>query len=64
MLQEWTRVGTLSDPYEEFCVKESRFINRGTLEVDYTDEYWERRYTVSYSPALQDAQRFESFSVA
>ncbi|KAF8269440.1 Spc98 family-domain-containing protein [Lactarius quietus] len=26
MLQEWTRVGTLSDPYEEFC-------------VDYTDEY-------------------------
>ncbi|KAI9457635.1 Spc98 family-domain-containing protein [Lactarius psammicola] len=46
MLQEWTRVGTLSDPYEEFCVKESRFINRGTLEVDYTDEYWERRYTL------------------
>lgn len=61
MLQEWTRVGTLSDPYEEFCVKESRFINRGTLEVDYTDEYWERRYTVSYSPAPQDAQWFESF---
>ena len=61
MLQQWTRVGTLSDPYEEFCVKESRFINRGTLEVDYTDEYWERRYTVSYPLAIQDAQRFESF---
>ncbi|KAI9454203.1 Spc98 family-domain-containing protein [Russula earlei] len=46
MLQQWTRTGTLMDPYEEFCVKESRFINRGTLEVDYTDEYWERRYTL------------------
>lgn len=49
MLQKWTRTGTLTDPYEEFCVKESRFINRGTLEMDYTDEYWERRYTVSRS---------------
>lgn len=49
MLQQWTRTGTLTDPYEEFCVKESRFINRGTLEMDYTDEYWERRYTVSRS---------------
>lgn len=48
-LQQWTRTGTLTDPYEEFCVKESRFINRGTLEMDYTDEYWERRYTVSFS---------------
>lgn len=27
-------------------VKESKFINRGTMEMDYTDEYWERRYTV------------------
>ena len=49
MLRQWTRTGTLADPYEEFCVKESRFINRGTLEMDYTDEYWERRYTVSLS---------------
>ena len=32
---------------EELCVKESKFINMGTLEMDYTDEYWERRYTVS-----------------
>ncbi|KAI0067099.1 hypothetical protein BV25DRAFT_1278971 [Artomyces pyxidatus] len=46
MLQMWTRTGKLADPYEEFCVKESKFINRGTLEMDYTDEYWERRYTL------------------
>jgi gamma-tubulin complex component 2 len=46
MLQRWIRTGYLKDPYEELMVKESKFINRGTLEMDYTDEYWERRYTV------------------
>ena len=47
MLQAWIRTGKLVDPYEEMCIKESKFIDRGTLEMDYTDEYWERRYTVS-----------------
>ncbi|KZT06643.1 uncharacterized protein LAESUDRAFT_146540 [Laetiporus sulphureus 93-53] len=46
MLQAWILMGRLVDPYEELCVKESKFIDRGTLEVDYTDEYWERRYTL------------------
>lgn len=46
MMQLWIRTGRLVDPYEELCIKESKFIDRGTLEMDYTDEYWERRYTV------------------
>ena len=46
MLTQWISTGRLDDPYEELCVKESKFINRGILEMDYTDEYWERRYTV------------------
>lgn len=46
MVLAWIRTGKLVDPYEEMCVKESKFIDRGTLEMDYTDEYWERRYTV------------------
>ena len=46
MLDVWMRTGKLNDPYEECCVKESKFIDKGTLEKDYTDEYWERRYTV------------------
>jgi hypothetical protein len=47
MLRVWVMTGRLVDPYEELLVKESKFINRGILEMDYTDEYWERRYTVS-----------------
>ncbi|KAH7926608.1 hypothetical protein BV22DRAFT_1086750, partial [Leucogyrophana mollusca] len=46
MLRVWTMTGRLEDPFEEFCVKESKFISKGILEVDYTDEYWERRYTL------------------
>ncbi|KIY61518.1 hypothetical protein CYLTODRAFT_384578 [Cylindrobasidium torrendii FP15055 ss-10] len=46
MLRTWMSTGTLSDPHDEIMVKEARFINRGILEMDYTDEYWERRYTL------------------
>ncbi|KAF8880566.1 Spc98 family-domain-containing protein [Infundibulicybe gibba] len=46
MLRVWILKGRLVDPYEELLVKESKFINRGILEMDYTDEYWERRYTL------------------
>lgn len=30
-------------------VRESKSITRGSLEMDYTDEYWERRYTLKDS---------------
>ncbi|KAK7438063.1 gamma tubulin complex Spc97/GCP2 subunit Alp4 [Stygiomarasmius scandens] len=54
MLRGWVMTGRLVDPYEELLVKESKFINRGILEMDYTDEYWERRYT------LRDGSTFSS----
>ncbi|KAG1813510.1 Spc98 family-domain-containing protein [Suillus subaureus] len=45
MLRVWTTTGRLEDPYEELCVKES---SKGILEVDHTDEYLGRRYTVIF----------------
>ncbi|KAG1883804.1 hypothetical protein F4604DRAFT_264707 [Suillus subluteus] len=33
-LRVWTTTGRLEDPYEESCVKESKFISKGILEVD------------------------------
>jgi len=47
MLIRWISTGYLSDPFDEFMVKESTHISKSVLESDYTDEYWERRYTVS-----------------
>ncbi|KAK0499733.1 gamma-tubulin complex, DGRIP84/SPC97 component [Armillaria luteobubalina] len=46
MLKTWMTTGRLVDSHEELLVKESKFIDRGILEMDYTDEYWERRYTL------------------
>ncbi|KAJ4490401.1 Spc98 family-domain-containing protein [Lentinula aciculospora] len=56
MLKEWVMTGRLVDPYEELMVKESKFINRGILEMDYTDEYWERRYTLRDGSTLSGSK--------
>jgi len=46
MLNEWLYHGSIKDPYAEFLIKEQKSIRREGLEQDYTDEYWEKRYTV------------------
>lgn len=56
MLKQWTTTGHLKDPYEEVMIKETRSINRGMLEMDFIDEYWEKRYTVSPTPTFLDNQ--------
>lgn len=46
MLNEWLHHGGIKDPHAEFLVKEHYWIKREKLEEDYTDEYWEKRYTI------------------
>ena len=46
MLNEWLHRGAINDPNSEFLIKEQKSIKRERLEQDYTDEYWERRYTI------------------
>ncbi|CCC08143.1 hypothetical protein SMACR_01693 [Sordaria macrospora] len=46
MLNEWLHHGSINDPHSEFLIKEQKSIRRDRLEQDYTDEYWERRYTI------------------
>ncbi|KAI5868636.1 Spc98 family-domain-containing protein [Durotheca rogersii] len=46
MLNEWLHHGEIGDPHSEFLVKEQKSIRRDRLEQDYTDDYWERRYTI------------------
>ncbi|KAL0471459.1 Spc98 family domain-containing protein [Neurospora intermedia] len=46
MLNEWLHHGSTNDPHSEFLIKEQKSIRRERLEQDYTDEYWERRYTI------------------
>ncbi|KAH3915055.1 spindle pole body subunit [Parastagonospora nodorum] len=46
MLNEWLHHGGIKDPHSEFLIKEQRSIKRERLDQDYTDEYWEKRYTM------------------
>lgn len=48
MLNEWLHHGNVKDPHQEFLVKEAKSIKRELLEQDYTDEYWEKRYTLRH----------------
>ena len=45
MLNEWLHRGGIKDPHGEFLVKEQKSIMKEKLDEDYTDEYWEKRYT-------------------
>ena len=46
MLNEWLHHGGIRDPHAEFLIKEQQSIKRERLDEDYTDEYWEKRYTI------------------
>jgi len=46
ILMGWISTGHLADPWDEFIVREGKGITRGGLDMDYTDEYWDRRYTL------------------
>ena len=46
MLNEWLHHGSINDRHSEFVIKEQKSIRIERLEQDYTDEYWERRYTI------------------
>ncbi|GAA6060329.1 hypothetical protein JCM10212_000426 [Sporobolomyces blumeae] len=46
ILLSWISTGHLSDQWDEFIVRETKGINQGSLDLDYTDDYWERRYTL------------------
>ncbi|KAG8733562.1 hypothetical protein FRC10_012286, partial [Ceratobasidium sp. 414] len=50
ILRTWTHHGTLHDPHGEFFVRArvgaGEVDTRGKNKEDYTDEYWERRYTL------------------
>lgn len=46
MLNEWLHHGGIKDAHTEFLIREQQSIRREILEEDYTDQYWEKRYTI------------------
>ncbi|KAI1344597.1 Spc98 family-domain-containing protein [Xylariaceae sp. FL0016] len=59
MLNEWLHHGEIKDAHSEFLIKEQKSMRREKLAQDYTDDYWERRYTIRENvipPQLQDVK--------
>ncbi|PKI83815.1 gamma tubulin complex Spc97/GCP2 subunit Alp4 [Malassezia vespertilionis] len=52
-LLRWITSGQLLDPYEECMVVEDKRVTQASLEVDPTDEYWERRYMLRDERVLE-----------
>ncbi|CAD6238067.1 GSCOCG00008377001-RA-CDS [Cotesia congregata] len=46
MLEKWVYKGVICDPYQEFFVEDNELIQREELPMDYSADYWEKRYTM------------------
>ncbi|KAL0101794.1 hypothetical protein PUN28_019142 [Cardiocondyla obscurior] len=46
ILEKWVYKGVICDPYQEFFVEDNDMIQREELPVDYSADYWEKRYTM------------------
>ncbi|KAH8421333.1 hypothetical protein KR009_002058, partial [Drosophila setifemur] len=46
MLQMWIQKGVIVDRQQEFLVEDNEVIHRDELPEHYSDDYWEKRYTV------------------
>ncbi|KAK9446499.1 Spc98 family-domain-containing protein [Limtongia smithiae] len=67
MLNKWLHKGLIADPYNEFLIREQRSIRRENLDVDYTDEYWDKRYTLrkeEIPPQFADERTCEKILLA
>lgn len=46
MLEQWTHKGIIDDPYDEFLVIQTETVDTDQLDLDFVDEYWDRRYQI------------------
>ena len=60
MLNLWLHHGEINDPHGEFLIKEQKSIRKEKLDEDYTDEYWEKRYTIREGEVPPQLEAFQS----
>ncbi|EZA59060.1 gamma-tubulin complex component 2 isoform X2 [Ooceraea biroi] len=46
ILEKWVYKGVICDPYQEFFVEDNELVQKEELPVDYSADYWEKRYTM------------------
>ncbi|XP_050672625.1 gamma-tubulin complex component 2-like isoform X2 [Leptidea sinapis] len=48
ILDQWIHKGTITDPFQEFMIEDNELINKEELPLDYSADYWEKRYCVQH----------------
>ena len=46
ILRRWIHRGIIEDPGKDFFVEDNEVIGREVLPLEYSDDYWERRYSI------------------
>ncbi|XP_063636095.1 gamma-tubulin complex component 2-like [Cydia splendana] len=46
ILDQWIHKGVIVDPFQEFMIEDNELVNKEELPVDYSADYWEKRYSV------------------
>ncbi|KAG1670485.1 Gamma-tubulin complex component 2 [Nymphon striatum] len=46
ILEKWIYRGLICDPYMEFLIEDNEIIQKEHLPEDYSDDFWEKRYTI------------------
>ncbi|KPJ17181.1 Gamma-tubulin complex component 2 [Papilio machaon] len=46
ILDQWIHKGTIVDPFQEFMIEDNELVNKEELPVDYSADYWEKRYSI------------------
>merc|ERR1719266_2903851 len=46
ILRKWIHRGIIEDPGKDFFVEDNEVIERAVLPLEYSDDYWERRYSI------------------
>ncbi|XP_047522508.1 gamma-tubulin complex component 2-like isoform X2 [Pieris napi] len=45
ILDRWIHKGSVNDPFHEFMIEDNELINKEELPLDYSADYWEKRYS-------------------
>ncbi len=54
ILVRWIHRGLIDDPGKDFFVEDNEVIERAILPLEYSDDYWERRYALKMDQVRLD----------
>lgn len=58
ILDQWIHKGTIIDPFQEFMIEDNELINKEELPVDYSADYWEKRYFIQRDRVPKFLEKF------